>query len=487
MLQSLLKERRARLVFIDRHCSHMISKKTRKVVQVRAELIRRLIPLVIEATEARVNLTCVERLEESRDYAETKTHKASEMSSLQTSTDYLKILEKMNMLSLGGTAETQMKPSFVLHMARIVLFASPQHICGDRYIITEILDQDTPVYEAVDVFTKSHVAIKVLRPGHSSMEEIKLTRLASGLSSTFIKFIAVETAPVDSNKPGPQNRLALVLERCSNSLFSLNNQMAESKNTCPVEMFRAIFLPVCRALKLLHAAGFLHCDLKMDNILFNNSESRIIDFGLAMQIGSDSRRGSLFTIGHIPPELAFSNKDTLVLYPSADIFALGVTMLRVALPSAGELFGTTTKASYDRGRIRIAKYLRRISDEVSTEMANFILPLLDYNPDGRPSAADLASSPFLLGIEPLKENLPPGPVCVPCFDCCTDYCESTPEALERFMRIGTVEEPATLDVASFLRNVPDTPDLITQYCCLVENQMVFEQPAPFFPETKYFC
>ena len=483
MLQFLLKERRARLVFIDRHCSHMISKKTRKIVQLRAELIRRLIPLVIEATEARVKLSCVERLEESRDYAETKPKDQA----LETSTDYINILEKMNMLSLGGTAANRMKPSFVLHMARVVLFASPEHICGDRYIVTEILDKDTPVYEAVDVFTKSHVAIKVLRPGHSTIEEIKLTRLASGLSSTFIKFIAVETAPADSRKPGLQNRLALVLERCSNSLFSLNNQMAESKNPCPVELFRAIFLPVCRALKLLHEAGFMHCDLKMDNILFNNSESRIIDFGLAMQIGSDSRRGSLFTIGHIPPELAFSGKDSLSLYPSADIFALGVTMLRVALPSAGELFGTTTKASYDRGRTRIAKYLRRISDDVSTELANFILPLLDYNPDCRPSAAELASSPFLLGGWPSALDNRPGTVCLPCFDFCTDYCESAPEALERFMRIGTVEEPATLDVASFLRNVPDTPDLVTQYCCLVENQVVFEQPASFFPETKYFC
>ena len=113
--------------------------------------------------------------------------------------------------------------------------------------------------------------------------------------------------------------------------------------------------------------------------------------------------------------------------------------------------------------------------------------LLDYNPDCRPSAAELASSPFLLGVWPSASDNRPGTVCLPCFDFCTDYCESAPEALERFMRIGTVEEPATLDVASFLRNVPDTPDLVTQYCCLVENQVVFEQPASFFPETKYFC
>ena len=92
-----------------------------------------------------------------------------------------------------------------------------------------------------------------------------------------------------------------------------------------------------------------------------------------------------------------------------------------------------------------------------------------------------------LGGWPSALDNRPGTVCLPCFDFCTDYCESAPEALERFMRIGTVEEPATLDVASFLRNVPDTPDLVTQYCCLVENQVVFEQPASFFPETKYFC
>lgn len=482
MLYSLLEDRRFRLVFIDRHCSHLISKKTRRIVQVRAELIRRLVPLVIEATDALSGLTCLERLEESRDYFQSQKDSKTYYC-LETTQDYIAILEKMNVMSLGGTSNTKMKPSFVLHMARIVLFASPEHICGDRYIITEILDKDTPVYEAVDIFTKSHVAIKVLRPGHSSIEEIKFTRLASQLSSTFIKFIAVEAAPIDSHKPGLQNRLALVMERCSNSLFTLNNQMADAKSHCPVEMFRAIFLPICRALKLMHAAGIMHCDIKMDNILFNNSESRIIDFGLAMEIGDKTRRGSLFTIGHIPPELTITSKDKNILHPSADIFALGVTMLRVALPMAGELFGTTTKASYDRGRLRIAKYLRRISDEVSTELANFILPLLDFNPNGRPSAAVLAQSPFLLGTG----TSPTSTICLPCFDFCADYCDSSHEALDRYRLLSTVENPAALDVSSFLHNVPESPDLVTQYCCLVENQVVFETPAPFHQETKYFC
>ena len=488
MLLKLLEERRERLNFIDRHCSSMVTPKIRRIVQTRSELIRRIIPLTVVALKARENMTCLERLIESRNYYQEKGLPPSPRC-LQTAADYREILEQLNSYSHRG-ASGSLAPSFVLQMARIILFSSPENICGDRYIVTEVLDKDTPVYEAIDIYTKTHVAIKVLGPHLSSTEEIKLTRLASEISNTFIKFIALEPAPFveprSENKVfRHQSSLAIVMERCGTSLFTLMGNMQSANTPCPIGMFRSIFLPVCRALEKLHERGILHCDIKMDNILFNNGEPRIIDMGLAMLTGSKSNRGTLFTVGHIPPELAFLAKDKIVLYESADIFALGVTMLRVALPSAGELFGTTTKASYDRGRARIAKYLKRICEESSLELANFILPLLDFDPTKRPSAKSLANDPFLLGL-PVHPAESSG-LCFPCFEFCADYCDSSLEdATPLFRAVTEVDGPASIDIGQFLRNVPDSPDLVVQYCCLIEHQDYFSECLPFHEETKYY-
>lgn len=459
----------------------MVTPKIRRIVQTRSELIRRVIPLVEEALDKRDRLTCIEKLQESRDYYQGDDVAWTKRLRLKTASDYREILERLNMQCHTLAV---LKPSMVLHMARIVLFASPENICGDRFIVTDILDKSTPVYEAIDIYTKTHVAIKVLKASLTAVEEIKLTRLASSLSPTFVKLIAVEPAPDVPRETEHQSSLALVMERCGNSLFSLVATMSEQNTPCTKEMFRLIFLPVCRALSTLHAAGILHCDLKMDNILFNNSEARIIDMGLAIKTGSRSNRGTLFTMGHIPPEIALTGKDKLLLYESADIFALGVTMLRVALPSAGELFSSTTKASYDRGRRRIAKYIRRISEEVSLSLANFIIPLLDFDPEKRPSAQNLACDTFLLGLEPYD----PDSICLPCFDFCAEFCGSNVgQATDRYRTIAEVEGPSSLDIGQFIKNVPEALDFSTQYCCLAELQDYFSRALPFHDEEKYFC
>jgi hypothetical protein len=471
-MPNYLEKHIQRLRFIEFHCEENIDKRQKKIIRLRREVLERLTLLVENALARRDAMTCLERSEESKAYYEDGDGKPPTIV-LRSFADWCDLLAKINVI-IGGM---DLAPSMVLSMARKILFATVPGICGDRYLLTETLDRDTPVYEALDLFTKTTVAIKVLGRGLESREEINLTRLASQLSNVFVKYIAVEPTLSDGREP----RLALVLERCGNSLFSLNNKMFGRSIPCPRELFCNIFLPVCRGLAVLHGAGIMHCDIKLDNILFNNGESRIIDMGLASHIGLKTRRGSLFTVGHVPPEIACTQRDKIMLHPSADIFALGITMLRMALPRAGEIFSSSTKACYDKGRVKIAKYLLLLSRESSQEMAQFIMPLLEYNPEKRPTASELCASNFLNGF-PENETIRS---CMPCFDVCASEVGIDQEIIDRYHVLGKAMG-SEIDINLFLENDPESESSFYPYCGLVENNPGLPEPTCYIVQKSCF-
>ena len=95
-----------------------------------------------------------------------------------------------------------------------------------------------------------------------------------------------------------------------------------------------IFLSVCQAVSYTHSKGFLHRDLKPDNILIGKfGEVLIIDWGLAERIGNPTPDGPAIesdpnltspgkvvgTVSFMAPERARSNPATV----STDIYALG--------------------------------------------------------------------------------------------------------------------------------------------------------------------
>jgi len=83
-----------------------------------------------------------------------------------------------------------------------------------------------------------------------------------------------------------------------------------------------VFRMVANGLNAMHQRGYIHCDIKPNNILLNKSGSiKIIDLGQSCKIGTIKRRIQ-GTPDYIAPEQVRRNP----LGPKTDVFNLGATM-----------------------------------------------------------------------------------------------------------------------------------------------------------------
>lgn len=93
----------------------------------------------------------------------------------------------------------------------------------------------------------------------------------------------------------------------------------------PMSKIIDIFLQTCRALQRMHEMGFLHCDLKPDNIIvMHNGWAKIIDFGFSCKINTEL--GNLKgTRDFIAPEQVTGG----IVTEQTDIYNLGATFYKV--------------------------------------------------------------------------------------------------------------------------------------------------------------
>ena len=88
-----------------------------------------------------------------------------------------------------------------------------------------------------------------------------------------------------------------------------------------------IFKQVCQAVRRCHSFGIMHRDVKPDNILLMNFETKhfvLADFGSSMQLGYEQRvhTRSFGTPGYVAPEVAHTQMYTTAV----DIWSLGVVL-----------------------------------------------------------------------------------------------------------------------------------------------------------------
>ncbi len=155
-----------------------------------------------------------------------------------------------------------------------------------------------------------------------------------------------------------------------------------------------IFRQVCLGIENTHKAGYVHADLKPQNILVGQHlDVKLIDFGFAARIGSElsSYKG---TFGYLAPEQAGGR-----VTERTDVFNLGAALywaltgqnLPSIMPGKHEEVGFVP----DEG-VPITPPTE-LNPEVPRELSDVILRCCEYEPARRPTATELKR--YLHGLQ----------------------------------------------------------------------------------------
>lgn len=140
--------------------------------------------------------------------------------------------------------------------------------------------------------------------------------------------------------------IVLVMERAERSLRDLldSAEVSEAEGG-------ALIAGICEGLAHLHAAGWVHGDLKPDNVLLAADGSVLLaDFGLATELtgtgGTHGHAPPMGTFDYLPPERwrAPLGEQGVTVRPSGDIWALGIVVHEVFARGASPFPGATPAA-----------------------------------------------------------------------------------------------------------------------------------------------
>ena len=105
-------------------------------------------------------------------------------------------------------------------------------------------------------------------------------------------------------------------------LLSMEYFESTTLEQCPSLSLLDVFRMVAGGMQAMHQHGFVHCDMKPNNILMNKAGSiKIIDLGQSCHIGTTKQR-----IQGTPDYIAPEQVHRKPLGPKTDIFNLGATM-----------------------------------------------------------------------------------------------------------------------------------------------------------------
>jgi hypothetical protein len=241
------------------------------------------------------------------------------------------------------------------------------------------------VYAAHDEKLNRRVAIKVLhRRADEALRRRVLdeARKAAALGDPAIVTIF---SVLDETEPP-----AIVMELVEG--FPLDRFAAELNFEQKARLLRE----VARGLSVAHEHGFIHRDLKPDNVMAGpDMRPRILDFGLALSLDEAGRQN-----GGFEGTPLFASPQPLT--PASDVFSFGCLMFKVLTgraPFAGETAGQTLEAI----AATAPPFLREVAVGVPEDLQAICLACLAWNTADRPTAAEVALElgRFLIG-EPVR-------------------------------------------------------------------------------------
>ena len=281
----------------------------------------------------------------------------------------------------------------------------------NRYAIKERLGYGgfASVYLAEDGINKKFYAIKVLNKKTPSFEnEISIQKKLSTINNPYIvnlidsgeSFIKIDSTPAE-------NKQFAILEYASKGV--LYDYILNTENGLEEKYAKFIFKKILLGVQSIHNSGICHRDLKMENILLDESfNPKICDFGFATEIkgkdGSGLLSDFLGTKSYAAPEIYLNQKYDGI---KVDIFSLGVILLNLVTCKIGFFKANKYDKYYRNIMTRHFKLywesVKKQIGEISDELKELYLKMVAYNPDERPSIEMILNHPWMKEINDLND------------------------------------------------------------------------------------
>lgn len=194
-----------------------------------------------------------------------------------------------------------------------------------------------------------------------------------------------------------QGTIGLLLEYCPLSPRRV-------LQNCSVRHLLNFMVHALRAMQHVHAQGYIHMDLKLDNFVaclceHNSVAYKLTDFGLSVRNGASASHPS-GTWSHMATELFTSSEDTpATVTAAADVYSFAVMVIDVLarMPIHKVLMtGELSDVHKDYGLLSVFDYLNQEDHVVPAErwdkvpwLKQQLQQCLDRDPSGRPEVAVL--------------------------------------------------------------------------------------------------
>jgi serine/threonine-protein kinase len=207
-------------------------------------------------------------------------------------------------------------------------------LVDNRYAVTSRLARGgmSTVYLAVDQRLDREVALKVLHP-HLAADENFLGRLGREAKAAARLSHPHVVGVLDQGNDGTTAYLAMEYIK-GHTL----RDVLKDRGALPPRLALALIDPVVEGLAAAHAAGFIHRDVKPENVLIaDDGRIKVGDFGLARAVTSSTSTGALIgTVAYISPELVLGKPADA----RSDVYSVGIMlyeMLTGRQPFEGEV------------------------------------------------------------------------------------------------------------------------------------------------------
>jgi serine/threonine protein kinase len=240
------------------------------------------------------------------------------------------------------------------------------------------------------------VAVKVLRPDCDDPAAVTLIRreARAGLAVRHRHLVPV----LDAFTSGPPHFLVMELLPGRSA-----KRRVEDRGKLALAAALAVGRQIAEALAALHAAGYVHGDVKTDNVrLVSPGRAVLVDLGFAHRPGdlvAWAETGHMMgTPNYLAPELCVRPPDDT---PAADVFGLGVTLYELV----------TGRLPYTTGAVRDVIRRRRTDGPVTFDrgdappgLGELLAVRTAPDPGDRPRAKQLVQKLTALQILALRKR-----------------------------------------------------------------------------------